>query len=84
MPGIGRVLALVTEAPEGVGISGWRGCNRPGMVLSRVWEFGALRLLRIWERLMREGTDIREGFTLDWDLLKRIVYGVGWACPGFM
>lgn len=36
MPGIGRVLALVTEAPEGVGISGWRGCNRPGMVLSRV------------------------------------------------
>lgn len=36
IPGVGRVLALVIEAPEGVGISGWRGCNRPGLVLSRV------------------------------------------------
>lgn len=54
------------------------------MVLSRVWEFGALRLLRIWERLIREGTGIREGFTLDWNVLRRIVYGVGWACPGFV
>lgn len=44
MPGVGRVLGLVIEAPEGVGISGWRGCNRAGTVLSRAWEFGALRL----------------------------------------
>lgn len=47
MPGMGRVLGLVIEAREGVGISGWRGCNPAGMVLSKVGEFGALRLC--WE-----------------------------------
>lgn len=44
---MGRVLGLVIEAPEGVGISGWRGCNPAWMVFSRVGEFGALKLC--WE-----------------------------------
>lgn len=41
-------------------------------------------MLRIRERLIMEETDIKEGFTLDWNVLRRIVYGVGWACPGFV
>lgn len=47
MPSMGRVPGSVMEAPEGVGISGWRGCNPAGMVPGRAGEFGALRLC--WE-----------------------------------
>lgn len=37
-------------------------------------------MLRIPERLIREGTDIKEGFTLDWNVSWRIVCGVWWVC----